>query len=716
MKYRVWLASLLFYSALGIWHSAFAEVPPFINYQGRLLNGAGLVNGSVELSLRLFNAPAGGSSLYEDSNTVTVTDGLYATSIGDDPVAPEFLAALTNPTLFVEVAVDGITLAPRERVASVAYALSLRGLRATTNSSFVFNPDVNALAASASNTTVGGGEGHVVRADASHVVVAGGFEHLIGTNAAYAAIGGGYDNRILEEARYSVIAGGIENLIERDSSVAAIAGGVQNTIGTNSGYSFIGGGTVNAVVGASEGVVGGGSFNLVRGAATAVVGGGAENRILAGASYSFLGGGAQNTISNASQRAVLAGGSNNRVDTNSSYAFLGGGQNNVIGPSAPFGSIVGGADHLIGAGADRSSIGGGFHNRVGEKSDASVIAGGLEHEVGTNSVWTTIGGGFSNVVAANSAAPTISGGRNNRIGQDAEYATVGGGIANRIEDLHFFALIAGGTGHLIASNGRAGVIGGGQFNAIQTFVTNGTIAGGSDHIIATGAHHAVIGGGLSNRVTGRYGTIPGGDQNLATNYAFAAGQRAKARHDGAFVWGDNSGADVASTNANSATLRAAGGYRLFSNAGLTLGAQLPPNGTAWAAISDRNAKENFAPIDTAAILDRVAQLPLTAWTYKQDPDHRRYIGPVAQDFHAAFGLGNDTTISTLDADGVALAAIQALAEEDARLRQEASAWQGRQTIEDRGRQEQIDGLRSENAELKRQLNEVLQRLRTLEQR
>ena len=41
--------------------------------------------------------------------------------------------------------------------------------------------------------------------------------------------------------------------------------------------------------------------------------------------------------------------------------------------------------------------------------------------------------------------------------------------------------------------------------------------------------------------------------------------------------------------------------------------------------------------------------------------HSRHRGPTAQDFRAAFGLGeDDTTISTVDAQGVALAAVQGL--------------------------------------------------------
>lgn len=57
---------------------------------------------------------------------------------------------------------------------------------------------------------------------------------------------------------------------------------------------------------------------------------------------------------------------------------------------------------------------------------------------------------------------------------------------------------------------------------------------------------------------------------------------------------------------------------------------------------------------------KVAQLPIQTWAYKSDP-HTKHLGPVAQDFHAAFGLGTDDKhIATVDADGVAVAAIQGL--------------------------------------------------------
>ena len=108
--------------------------------------------------------------------------------------------------------------------------------------------------------------------------------------------------------------------------------------------------------------------------------------------------------------------------------------------------------------------------------------------------------------------------------------------------------------------------------------------------------------------------------------------------------------------------RAPGGVRFLTSSSNT-GAELPAGATAWAPLSDRNAKTGITAIDQHTVLHKLAALPVTAWNYKHDPK-RRYIGPMAQDFHATFGLGSDDKhISTLDTDGVTLSAIKGLVEE-----------------------------------------------------
>ena len=79
-------------------------------------------------------------------------------------------------------------------------------------------------------------------------------------------------------------------------------------------------------------------------------------------------------------------------------------------------------------------------------------------------------------------------------------------------------------------------------------------------------------------------------------------------------------------------------------------------------ISDRNLKTNFSSVNSLDILEKVMRLPISRWNYKSDRSSVRHVGPMAQDFRAAFKLnGNDDKhISTVDEGGVALAAIQGL--------------------------------------------------------
>jgi outer membrane murein-binding lipoprotein Lpp len=125
------------------------------------------------------------------------------------------------------------------------------------------------------------------------------------------------------------------------------------------------------------------------------------------------------------------------------------------------------------------------------------------------------------------------------------------------------------------------------------------------------------------------------------------------------VWADSSGPIFSSTTNNQFAVRATGGFVFYTSA--SVGATLAAGSGSWTSMSDRNAKENFAPLDPQSVLAKVAALPLSTWNYKAQNPAIRHLGPMAQDFKAAFGLGEtDTGITGVDADGVALAAIQGL--------------------------------------------------------
>ena len=119
--------------------------------------------------------------------------------------------------------------------------------------------------------------------------------------------------------------------------------------------------------------------------------------------------------------------------------------------------------------------------------------------------------------------------------------------------------------------------------------------------------------------------------------------------------------------------------------------------------SDRNAKENFEPVSPREVLNKVAALPISTWNFKELRDGR-HMGPMAQDFYAAFRLGgSDKTITSVDPDGVALAAIQGLNQKLEDTLQNAG--DRNQKSEDRiqNSESRIQNLEAENAELKQRL-------------
>jgi hypothetical protein len=170
--------------------------------------------------------------------------------------------------------------------------------------------------------------------------------------------------------------------------------------------------------------------------------------------------------------------------------------------------------------------------------------------------------------------------------------------------------------------------------------------------------------GDNTTASGLAATVAGGSFNVAQgNYSFAAGRRAKANNVGCFVWGDSSTADLSCNVSNRWLARSSGGVYFFTNSALSSGVFVGAGGNAWSSVSDRARKENLAPVDGQEVLARLADLPLATWNYLSEDVAVRHMGPMAQDFYAAYGLGDsDQHISTIDADGVALAAIQGLYE------------------------------------------------------
>lgn len=376
-------------------------------------------------------------------------------------------------------------------------------------------------------------------------------------------------------------------------------------------------------------------------------------------------------------------------------------------------------------------IGSGRGNTIEADSGLSVISGGTDNRIHPRASLSVIGGGSDNIVQTRSDVATVAGGGWNEILDNAMGAAIGGGTQNDIGSGSEHAVISGGERNEVFEDSSHGVIGGGEYNRIQNDSPHSTVGGGSGNTVYGGSDRSTIGGGVGNIIiNGIAATIPGGERNRANgDHALAAGYRAKAFHNGAFVWADDTDSDFGSTGNNQFLIRAsggmgicttnplsrltiagAGGYKSTGAAAVVLDNTaahrrwqwhvLDSGSVQWAdytagatrmlittggnvgiglvspsqrlhvsgnilatgtvtGTSDRNVKENFAPVDPQEVLEKVAALPIQRWNYVGE--ETPHLGPVAQDFHGAFEVGmDDKHISMVDADGVALAAIQGL--------------------------------------------------------
>lgn len=139
----------------------------------------------------------------------------------------------------------------------------------------------------------------------------------------------------------------------------------------------------------------------------------------------------------------------------------------------------------------------------------------------------------------------------------------------------------------------------------------------------------------------------------------------------------DAGAEWVFTNAGTSffiSLQGTGGpeFKILNNGDAVLAGVLTE-------LSDVNSKQDIESVNGRNVLEKLTSLEISEWSYKDSPADR-HVGPMAQDFYAAFGLGNsDTGIATLDSSGVALAAIKALIVENASLKERLSLLESQQS-------------------------------------
>ena len=600
-------------------------------YQGRLTDNGNPANGIYDLRLTIYDAATNGGSFGTITSSATsVSNGLFTVSLD---FGNQFPGA--NRWLEIEARTNGAgsftTLVPRQQLTSTPYAVTAGNLSGTVAASGLSGTYSSAVTFSnAANSFSGNGSG------------------LTSLDASQLATGTVPDARLAAN-------------IARTNQVWLLNG---NT-GTTAGANFLGTKDQQPL----ELKVGGLRtlrFEFNTNGAPNVIGGSPVNTVSAGVVGATISGGGATNISGFNWTNSIA---------------------------SDFGSIGGGLQNEIRTNADYSTIGGGFSNEIDGNADASTIAGGNNNLIQTNVAQGTIGGGNGNVIQTNATRGTISGGNVNTISSNAVEST-----------------IAGGHGNTIIVSGTGGAIGGGNGNTAGYY---GTVPGGYS-CVATGQYSFAAG---YNAVAKHNGTFVWADSSSSADFAsslanqflirssFVGINRTNAingtdffsvrcpvasQFGGMFIEcsGFNSspfyGYAVAGTqkayhcvdnaDGDKWKLNVGGGDRIIvTTAGnVGIGQTTPTNklmvvnarcdGSTWINSSDRNLKENFGTVKTREILEKVAELPISTWNYKTD-NTSTHLGPVAQDFRAAFALGSDeTSISTVDEGGVALAAIQGLNE------------------------------------------------------
>lgn len=584
-------------------------------------------------------------------------------------------------------------------------------------------------------SSIGGGASN--RVNGASATIAGGSHNV--ADGPVSAIGGGSANRTL--GRESFVGAGNAN--HADGAQSIVAGGMGNT--ASGIQSFVGSGIFNEATGYYS-VVAGGLFNLASGDSSFAAGQFAE-AVHASTFVWSDGSGPPFATTGRDQFLIRANGGVG-IGANDPEAALdvNGEIRSRAGFVFPDGSVqttaaFDGWSFIDGTFASPSLdaplvFGLGETPALRLSSDLGVINVTLGQNNSAVGTGATVGGGQNN--DASDQYSTIGGGASNLV--EAAHGVIGGGLVNSVVGAEGAVLggtrnIAWGQGAFVGAGGENqafgtdSVIGGGWMNAT---VSDGSTVGGG-LMNAAGQTGATVGGGSQNEALGTYSTVPGGILNRASGFAsLASGILANARHDYAFVWSDSSVGEFKSsaprqfliqslngvgvnTNAPKAALHVNGSVRARAvelDAPFTVGqvltvdadgrgtwqtptvaslgtTGLPLSTGGWLSLSDRDSKEDVQPVDSREVLQRLVAMPMSTWNYKAQDNAVRHIGPMAQDFHAAFALGeSESHINSIDADGVALVAIQGL----------------NQLVEEKDAE--ISELKTRLAELERVVNEL----------
>jgi Chaperone of endosialidase len=542
-----------------------------------------------------------------------------------------------------------------------------------------------------------GGELNSIGTNNYESVIVGGYFNLIGNNNFESAIVGGDNNSILVPYSSAFIGGGFQNTISSNGYGGIIVGGGDNT--NNGNVSFIGAGNQNLVNSDESVIVGGFNNTVSSNSVGTTITGGTGN--YAGGQYSFIGGGAVNSANGFLSTSV--GGQGNAAIANNS-TMVGGLFNTNFGVLA----FMGGGDNNFASGFASVISGGESNNAWGQFSMAAGYHASAFHD-GTF-VWSDFepaNFSFNSTSSNQFLIRALNGvGINTNNPQAALHVNgtiiannfIGGGAT--LSGLNFSQL----TGTLLSSEFS------GTYSSALTFNNAGnSFTGNGSGLTSLNANNISSGTVADARLTANVALLNRDPQTFTGQNSFngssvnIAGSLVMTDPTKSISFPSTSGANAPmitmfSSGIGNANRMVIAHSSAFSSYGLQyedandrfyfigggvnaltidlgtrnvgVGVTNPAtrfqvvnatcDGNNWVNSSDRNLKENFTPVEPLSVLEKVAELPILKWNYKTDPA-QTHLGPVAQDFRAAFELGpDDKHIATVDEGGVALAAIQGL--------------------------------------------------------
>lgn len=286
----------------------------------------------------------------------------------------------------------------------------------------------------------------------------------------------------------------------------------------------------------------------------------------------------------------------------------------------------------------------GLNNTTGVNNSFFGRSAGMTNDSGSNNSFFGTSSGFSNSTGSDNSAFGFLAGQNNTIGHSNSFFGKEAGKSNSSGDQNSF------FGHLAGSVNSSG--------RVNSFF--GASAGEKN----TGIFNSFLGASAGrNNLIGAYNTFVGakaGEFNVTGNGNIFIGAKAgpilnsPPINDRLFIDNITSNDPLIYAEFDNDFVKINGTFEV------TAGLNNP---------SSKHLKNTFADVNISTILAKVADLSIQEWSYKNHTS-TRHIGPVAEDFYRVFGLGSNTSISTIDASGVALIAIQALKAENDEIKKE----------------------------------------------